>query len=228
MIKIYKVGGAVRDEILGVKSKDVDYAVEAPSWDAMKDYISSKGKIYLESKQYFTIRAKMPELGDADFVLCRKDGEYSDGRRPDAVQIGTIYDDLARRDFTMNAIAIDTETNQILDPFCGREDISKSIIKCVGKAEDRIAEDSLRMLRAIRFAVTKNFTIDNVIKKVLESEYKLILNVSEDRIREELFKAFKHDTLKTLKILHEYPSIMELLFTNFNIRLEPKSFVKGK
>lgn len=226
MIKIYKVGGAVRDEILGIKSKDIDYAVEAPSWDEMKNYIASKGKIYLESPQYFTIRAKMPELGDADYVLCRKDGEYTDGRRPDEVKIGTIMDDLARRDFTMNAIAIDTNTNEILDPFNGQKDIKDRIIKCVGNASDRMTEDSLRMLRAIRFAVTKNFIIDIDIHEILQFEYGLILNISEDRVREELGRAFKYDTLKTLKILNEYPNLVESIFKNFNIRLEPKSFIK--
>jgi len=224
MIKIYKVGGAVRDEILGVKSKDIDYAVEAPSWEDMKEYISAQGKIYLETPQYFTIRAKLPELGDADFVLCRKDGEYTDGRRPDKVEMGTIYDDLARRDFTMNAIAIDTYTEELLDPFNGMEDINEKVIRCVGSAKKRITEDSLRMLRAIRFAVTKGFKIDSDIDWILKKDYYLLKNVSEDRVREELGKAFKHDTLRTLMFLNEYKPLTNFIFENFQIRLEPKSF----
>src|SRR5689334_19330699 len=99
-VKLYKVGGYVRDQVLGLKSKDIDYAVEAESYDAMKNHLIEKGaKIYLEQPQYFTIRGKLNDE-DADFVLCRKEGKYSDGRRPDTVEIGTIYDDLARRDFT--------------------------------------------------------------------------------------------------------------------------------
>lgn len=224
MPKIYKVGGSVRDAILGVQSKDIDYAIEAPSWEAMRDYITKVGKIYLETPEYFTIRAKLPELGDADFVLCRKDGEYTDGRRPDTVQMGTIYDDLARRDFTMNAIAIETSTEEVLDPFNGMEDIQKKIIRCVGSAKKRITEDSLRMLRAIRFAVTKGFEIHEDIDWILKKDYYLLKNVSEDRVREELLKAFKHDTLRTLKFLEQYSDLTKFIFINFNIRLEPKSF----
>lgn len=224
-VKIYKVGGAVRDEILGVKSKDIDYAVEAPSWVVMREYIARYGKIWLETPQYYTIRAKMPDLGDADFVLCRKDGEYTDGRRPDSVQMGTIYDDLARRDFTINAIAIETATGKMLDPHGGYQDIQDKVIRCVGSAKDRMTEDSLRMLRAIRFAITKEFRIDPEIDEILKYKYILLANVSEDRVREELMKAFKHNTYKTLQLLNEYSSLTEFIFKNFNIRLEPKSFV---
>lgn len=224
-IKIYEVGGCIRDRLLGVVSKDVDYAVEAPSWAEMKKYIASKGTIYLETPEYFTIRAKIPALGDADFVLCRKDGEYTDGRRPDTVDVGTIWDDLARRDFTMNAIARDVETGHFLDPFGGMADISLRRIKCVGSAKARITEDSLRMLRAIRFAITKGFEIDLEIQEILQTQFALLKNVSEDRVREEIRKAFKHDTLATLNLLSQYPEITRFIFTEFKIRLEPKSYV---
>lgn len=229
MVKIYEVGGCVRDRLLGLESKDIDYAVEANSWEEMRDYIKERGKIYLEKPEYHTIRAKMPELGDADFVLCRKDGEYTDGRRPDTVEPGTIYDDLARRDFTMNAIAIDVETGKVLDPYNGRSDIKTKFIKAVGNANTRIREDSLRMLRALRFAVTKNMDISGAIQVILFNDYSLLKNVSEDRIREELHKMFMYSTVRTLRLLEDYPGLRTYIFTNFNIRLVPKSYVpKGK
>ncbi len=103
MVKIYLVGGSIRDQLLGLKSKDLDYAVEAGSYEEMRDYIKENGKIFLETPEYLTIRAHLKNGEPADFVLCRKDGEYSDGRRPDKVTPGTLYDDLARRDFTVNA-----------------------------------------------------------------------------------------------------------------------------
>ena len=110
-MKIYQVGGSVRDEFLNIKSKDIDYAVEADSFGDMRKYMIDNGyNIFLETPQYFTIRAKFPDSHEcnhlvADFALCRIDGQYSDGRRPDKVHRATIHEDLSRRDFTINAIA---------------------------------------------------------------------------------------------------------------------------
>ena len=79
-VRVFKVGGAVRDQFLNRPNKDVDFAVEAESYDVMRNYIlENGGKIYLETPEFLTIRGRMPDLGDADFVLCRKDGKYSDG-----------------------------------------------------------------------------------------------------------------------------------------------------
>lgn len=219
-IKLYITGGAVRDKFLGLKSKDIDYSVEAPSYEAMKKYIESQGKIYLETPEYFTIRAKMPNLGDADFVLCRKDGAYSDGRRPDEVEMGTIYDDLARRDFTINSFCIDVETNKVIDPFNGLEDLKNKIIRCTGSVE-RIKEDSLRMLRAIRFSITKGFSIDNSIIKILEKDYVLLYNISVERIREELLKCFEFDTVLTLNTFDKFKDLRNYIFNKFPMILKP-------
>lgn len=220
-MNFYKVGGCVRDEILGVQSKDIDYSVEAPSYAAMRDHIAKHGRIYLEQEQFFTIRAKMNGI-DADFVLCRKERDYSDGRRPDMVEIGTLDDDLARRDFTMNAIA-QREDGSHYDPHDGITDIKRKMIRCVGVAEERFREDSLRTLRALRFAITKDFTLDSEIKKCLNNVdlLDLLANVSEERVREELNKAFKHDTLKTLYMLNEYPYLQHRIFYKTKLWLEP-------
>ena len=154
--KFYEVGGAVRDEILNLPTNDLDYAVEAESYEAMREAVLERGgEIFLESPEYLTIRAKVPGIGPADFVLCRKDGAYSDGRHPDRVEPGTLLDDLARRDFTMNAMAVDIENGKLYDPHDGRKDMEAETIRCVGVAEERFEEDALRILRAIRFAITK-------------------------------------------------------------------------
>lgn len=204
MIKFYKVGGCVRDEILGLKSKDIDYSVEAPSYHAMRQEIISRGgDIFLENPEYFTIRARVQKLGAADFVLCRKDGQYFDGRRPDAVIQGTLHDDLARRDFTMNAIAQD-EFGNLIDPFDGQQDIQKGVIRCVGNPSDRFNEDYLRMLRAIRFAVTKNMHIDKEVEAAIYCYAYRIADVSVERVREELHKAFKFNTFRTIVYLEKF------------------------
>lgn len=217
MIQLFKVGGAVRDEFLGVKSKDIDYAVEAPSFEAMRDFIADNGKIFLEKPEYFTIRAKV-RGEDADFVLCRKEHGYSDGRRPDAVTIGDIYDDLSRRDFTMNAIAIHTMEGAIVDPHNGVRDIEQRVIRCVGRAHERFSEDSLRMIRAVRFHITKDFWLDCEIIDALNDQ-KLVdklENVSKERIREELNRCFKHNTLNTLLAFERFPKLRNVVFGSDN------------
>lgn len=225
-IKFYKVGGYVRDKIMGVKSKDIDYAVEAPSYEAMRDHIAARGKIWQERPQYFTVRAKL-NGEDCDYVLCRKEGYYSDGRRPDVVTMGTIQDDLARRDFTCNAIAEDADGN-IIDPFDGAGHIAQKVLCCVGKPADRFSEDSLRLVRAIRFAVTKDFRIDYPIMECLENEAMLqkLENCSIERIREELVKAFEFNTLRTLNVLQQFELLREYLFAGGDLYLTPT--IQGK
>jgi len=223
-IKFYQVGGSVRDELMGLKSNDIDYAVEAPSFEHMRQAIIDRGgEIFLETPRYFTIRAKVPQLGCTDYVLCRKDGGYSDGRRPDEVCAGTLLDDLSRRDFTINAIA-KGEDGEIFDPFDGQIDIQRRIIRCVGDTKERFKEDSLRLVRAFRFAMTKNFSISGDIRECLRCGYILsgLKNVSAERIREELTKCFAHDSLGTLRLFHSFPEFMELVINNENgIWLKP-------
>lgn len=206
MIKAYQVGGCIRDRLLGLVSKDIDYAVEAPSYSAMIDWIKSNGgKIYLEKPEFLTVRAHLPDGEPADYVLCRKDGSYSDGRRPDMVEPGSLIDDLSRRDFTMNAIAFDEATGRYIDPFDGQYHLTNRIIKCVGQPEDRFSEDALRMLRAIRFMITKNMILSNKIIDCLRDPKLLKLlreNISMDRKREEIGKCFKFSTIKTFKTLN--------------------------
>ena len=222
-IKLYEVGGCIRDQILGIPSKDIDYSVEAPSYEAMRDYIASQGTIYLETPDKFTIRGNLPTIGAADFVLCRKEGPYSDRRRPDWVKIGTLMDDLARRDFTMNAIARGID-GVLIDPFDGQEHIKAKLITCVGKAEDRLMEDSLRMLRAIRFHITKRFTIHPDIEKCLVSDQYLqwLSEMAIERVREELIKMFECDTRRTLHCLTQvYPGVGATIFDNKRLWLKP-------
>jgi len=223
MTQFYLVGGAVRDKILQVSSKDMDFAVEAPSFAAMRDEIERRGgEIFLETPEYLTIRARVPKLGAADFVLCRKDGAYIDGRRPEDVEPGTLMDDLARRDFTMNAIAMD-EDGKYIDPFGGQADIEDKLIRCVGNTHDRFAEDYLRMLRAIRFGITKNMRLDHpIIQCFLDPKLVgKLAYVSVERVREELFKCFKYNTLNMLYVLEGFPLVRDMVLGNSGMWLKP-------
>ncbi len=213
-IKIYEVGGSIRDRFLGLtNSKDRDFCVVAPTYLDMREYLLSKGaKIYLERPEYFTIRCKLEPYGDCDFVLARKDGYYTDGRRPDKVDFAQdITDDLSRRDFCCNAMAVDVETNQLIDPFNGQNDCRNKVLKCVGNPLDRFKEDSLRVLRAMRFSITKGFTLDIEIHICFilnkDNIIDLLGNVSKERIREELYKCFKYDTKASLEFLDTYKNL---------------------
>jgi tRNA nucleotidyltransferase/poly(A) polymerase len=223
-MKIYLVGGAVRDRFLGLPAKDKDYAIEAFSYEEMKnEFLSSGGKIYLERPEFFTIRGNLPETGPADFTLCRKDGFYSDGRRPDSVSVGNIFDDLSRRDMTINAIAINIDTNEVIDPFKGIEDIQSKTLRAVGDPIKRISEDYLRILRFLRFSITKGFNIHSTVHNVLIQDKYIagLKNISTQRIRDELFLMFSHNTLKTIDLLGFYKSIRNLIFNETEIWLEP-------
>ena len=228
---VYMVGGAIRDEILGIPNKDVDFAVEAASYDDMREFIIAHGRIFVEEPEFFTIRAHIDDLngihGDFDFVLCRREGDYSDGRRPDWVEMGSILDDLSRRDFTINAISrkfypeISTE---YYDPFEGIQDIKNGRIRCVGKARDRMREDSLRMLRAVRFSITKNMRFDWEIGEILQdARYLSDLknNISIDRKRDEIEKMFKFSTLESLRVLTAFPELTETIFGDDELWLKP-------
>lgn len=221
-IKLYEVGGSIRDSLLGRKTSDLDYAVEADSFEDMKTFIArSGGQFFLVKPEYQTVRAKLNGKV-ADFVLCRKDGVYSDGRRPDNVVVGNIYDDLSRRDFTMNAIAKD-ENGKLIDPYNGIADIKSKVIACVGNSCDRVREDSLRLLRAMRFSITLDFAIEESLHDLFfdNTFINLLDNVSVERTFEELTKCFAYNTFETLEFLKVRPQLSFKLLHNSKIRLLP-------
>jgi len=235
----YEVGGKVRDEILGLTSKDVDY-VAVPTQSLLDLYtgaedmftvlhyylVSEKFEIFLETPSCFTIRARFPEghryQGVADFVMARKEVGYISGTRTPIVKPGTLYDDLERRDFTLNALAKDSDGN-IIDYFKGLEDLKRGYLRTPLPCTDTFDDDPLRILRAIRFCITKGFWIGPAMDGIMQDyDYENKMGVvSTERIREELFKCFKHDTIKTLKTLHEYPALRNYIFKDNTLWLKP-------
>jgi tRNA nucleotidyltransferase/poly(A) polymerase len=241
LFKFYEVGGKVRDELLGLQSKDVDY-VAVPQDELLEKYkdasemfkvldeylVSEKFEIFLRTPDCFTIRAKFPEghkyKGVADFVMARKEIGYVEGTRTPIVVPGTLYDDLERRDFTVNAMARD-EDGSIIDYFNGMEDLSHGILRTPLDCEITFNDDPLRILRCIRFMVTKNFTLsfnDKIFDTILNYDYDGKMSVvSEQRIREELIKCFKYDTMLTLNILYQFDGLRNYIFTKTNLWLKP-------
>lgn len=219
------VGGAVRDELLGRPSKDLDFCVEIPEligqpadvgFAAMRDAIESEGfTIFQETPDKVTLRAKFPkghtnEKLVGDFVLCRKDGPTKDGRRPEWVEVADIAADLARRDFTVNALA-KNEDGSILDLHGGLRDLGSKTLRFVGNPEDRLREDALRAFRGVRFSITKGFSLDSAARSAIRGMHADQFEaVSTERIREELLRCFAHDTWRTLNTLSQFPVLLDL------------------
>lgn len=229
-IKLYEVGGCVRDSLLGVPSKDIDFVAVVTgatdvedSWEWLRGFLQAEGfKIFVETPEFYTIRAKFPKDGpwsrfagtDADIVLARKEGPYSDGRHPDWVEMGTLEDDLRRRDFTVNAMARDIENGDLIDLFGGLTDLEDKRLRAVGVAEDRLTEDPLRAFRALRFAVVKDFWIDPDLDWALRrvAVVEQMKSVSTERIREEVMKMFKHNTKASMQALvQDYPMYLDII-----------------
>lgn len=256
-MRMFEVGGCVRDEILGLPSKDIDFSVvlednwidtsaglqsNGDPFKCMVIRLSARGfKIFLETPEHFTVRAQFPNYMPhregyerrnltADFVLARIEGPYTDGRRPDWVKPGTLEDDLARRDFTMNAIAKDADGSYI-DPFNGRGDIERRLIRAVGDPAERLREDALRALRAIRFSVTKGFRIEgellNVIHFDTEIHDLLVNKISDERKKDELNKMLHFDSFETLKQLAAFPTLTACIFSG-TVSLDATMKTKGR
>lgn len=210
-MNIYLVGGSVRDALMGVKSKDQDYCMEC-SFDEMREHLTSRGfTIVHEKPEFLTMRVKVPGGAVQDFVCCRTEGDY-DGRRPGSTQPTTLVEDLSRRDFTVNAMAVpvnesmEPQWDDLVDLFGGQEDLKNKVLKFVGNPEDRITEDGLRWLRAFRFQITKNLTPDaRTMGAIYFRDTDPLINVSVERIREELVRCFKYDTSRTLYWLQRLP-----------------------
>lgn len=221
-IELFEVGGCVRDELMGRRTKDIDFTVVAPSFEDMREHLLSEGfTIHTENPEFFTIRCGVPEghplrgrTKDADFVWARKDGPYSDGRRPDWVEPGTLLDDLARRDFTINAMARDA-SGLLIDPFYGKHDIDQRVLRFVGDPMDRIREDGLRVARGLRFAVTHELHIQQRTWEAMNSieGFMSLMSVSRERVREEMERMMASDTLTALALLRRAePRMTDALF----------------
>ncbi len=189
-IRIFEVGGSIRNELLGLPANDRDFAVLAPDYDTMKADLLSKGAtIFQERPQFVAIRAKLPDVGAVDFTLARKESFYTDGRHPDSVSpASSIEEDLARRDFRMNAIARELGSSELIDPFDGKSDISNKVINSVGKAVERFTEDRLRIFRASRFSCQLKFDISDEIHDAIDVFFmhKDFDSVTKERIQIEL------------------------------------------
>lgn len=181
----YIVGGFVRDYILGIESNDIDIATNATPKDVKEIFEDS----CLPSEDYGSVTVVMKGIR-FEITTFRKEVGYINNRRPAEIKyIDSLYDDLLRRDFTINTICMNSK-GEIVDLLNGREDLDNKILRTVGFAKDRFDEDILRILRAIRFATILDFRLDSdIIDAIKETRY-LLPNLSYNRKKDELDKIF--------------------------------------
>ncbi len=195
----YIVGGYVRDYLLGITTNDIDICTNA----RVKELIDIFSGYNVTSNEYGSVKISSNDLR-IDITTYRRDLKYNGNRRKVEIEyVDNLIDDVQRRDFTMNALCMNKDGN-IIDIFNGQEDIKNKIIRCVGNIEDRINEDPLRMLRAVRFATTLEFRIEENLYKELKKHRKLIRELSRERIKEELNKILVSKNAKVgLKLLRD-------------------------
>lgn len=183
--EIYIVGGAVRDVLMGKIAHDWDFTTNATPEEILKVV---EGGLY--NNDFGTVFSPNPDDPDKphEITTFRKEEGYSDARHPDKVSWGkTLEDDLSRRDFTINALALDKDF-KLIDYYGGQIDIEAKIIKSVGDANERFSEDALRMMRAIRIASELGFIIEDKTFEAIKNNAPLINKIAKERIKEEFFK----------------------------------------
>ena len=207
----YIVGGAVRDYYVGRTPKDWDISTNARPSQVMKLF----DKVIPTGLLFGTVTVHIGNV-EVEVTIYRSDGQYSDGRRPDEVSFSdSIEADLSRRDFRMNAMALDPINGRVLDPFCGSKDIGDKVINTVGKAQDRFDEDGLRIMRAIRFSSQLGFEISRDVFQAIVQHRRKLEQVSMERIKDELLKILKSNHPGTGIELMFDTKVMELVIPQF-------------
>ena len=234
MFSFYKVGGCIRDKLLNLQHKDIDFVVVGMNINSLQSYLIDRGFVIIKIfHECLTIKTKF--LSDTeidfpfklirnniyDFNVGRKDLEYNNSTRVPKICVGSLYDDMYRRDFTINSLAEDANGN-IIDYFNGISDINNKVVKTIIDPNISVEQDPLRILRGIRFAITLNFILDEKLEAAINNfNYTLMNKITTDKIIRELKLCFSHNTLATLRLLNKFNNLETYLFDN-NIKLVPK------
>lgn len=199
----YIVGGCVRDSLLGLAPHDWDICTDATPEQTIA--ACSGYKIIETGLKHGTVTVVVNGEG-YEVTTFRVDGDCSDHRRPDSVAFtSSLEADLARRDFTMNAIAMDAD-GRLHDPFGGAKDIRERVIRCVGDPDHRFKEDGLRVLRAMRFSATYGFTIDPDTESALHRNRRNLCWIAPERIHQELSRLLTGSYVGP--VLREFPDVL--------------------
>lgn len=206
------VGGAVRDMLRGKQANDWDLATDAPPDEVAAIFRGAKPrcKVIPTGIQHGTVTALFRGRS-LEITTYRTESAYSDGRRPDSVRYAaSIEEDLSRRDFTMNAIALRLPAGEVVDPFGGAADIKQGIIRCVGNPRERFTEDGLRPMRAARFAAQLGFTLERETLNAAAGTLSVSAGVSAERVRDELIKIIASPLPSRALLIMEQTGLLRL------------------
>jgi tRNA nucleotidyltransferase (CCA-adding enzyme) len=204
------VGGAVRDLLLRRRRDTADFDVATPA--TPHEVMRLFRKVIPTGLEHGTVTVLVGG-SHIEVTTFRGEGEYRDGRRPSSVTfLSDIDGDLARRDFTMNAMAYDPIARELRDPFSGREDLARRLIRAVGDPVQRFAEDGLRPLRAVRFAAQLGFTLDRATERAIPGSLGVTEKVSAERICEEVSRLLLAPQAARAIALMERTGLLALVF----------------
>ncbi|MEK7579402.1 MAG: HD domain-containing protein [Patescibacteria group bacterium] len=206
------VGGCVRDILMHKSPKDWDVTTNAKPEDIIRIF----PKTFYEN-EYGTVGVVVENAPDASLAVVevtpyRKEGKYSDKRHPDSVSFGaTLDEDLARRDFTVNAIAYDALSETLTDPYDGHKDIKEKILRAVGEPGDRFSEDALRIMRGARLAAELDFDIEPKTSEAMQKRAETIAQIAAERVRDEFSKLLMSEhPRKGLELLYELGLLLHI------------------
>lgn len=196
----YLIGGCVRDILRGMEPKDWDLTTSATPEQIISlfphtYYENTFGTVgvVIDEAQKDGIN-ELEEKKIIEVTTYRLEADYSNARHPDSVSFSTkLEDDLKRRDFTINAIALDPHKGQFVDLYKGQDDLKNGLIRAVGNAGERFQEDALRMLRALRFSAELGFKIEEETEKSIQNKAQLLEKISKERIRDEFSRILLSD-----------------------------------
>lgn len=222
----YIVGGTVRDIAMGDNNvHDIDIATNMPIDEIKKKYRTIE---YGGGERHGTVIVRFKDQ-DYELTQFRTDGTYTDGRRPDSVEfVKDFKEDTKRRDFTINSMGIDSDGN-VIDYHGGLDDIKTKTLRTVGNADDRFGEDSLRILRAIRFAARFGFNVSEDVIDAIKRLKKTITSTSTERIRDELVKTMEYggDKFAAALLLMYNTGVMEVICPVIELTPTKIMFVKS-
>jgi len=196
------VGGCVRDPLLGRTPEDWDVATSALPEETLAVF---PGRAFPTGLRHGTVTVREGSYS-VEVTTFRTDGPYADSRHPDSVTFTrSLRDDLSRRDFTVNAMAVDLR-GELTDPFGGQADLKAQVLRCVGDPEERFGEDALRILRCLRFSATLGFSVEAETARGLRDCKGLLSNIAAERVRSELTKLLCGKA--AAEVLREYPEVV--------------------
>jgi poly(A) polymerase len=203
-------GGCVRDQLLGIEPKDYDVATSAQPEQVQQ--VFGRRKTLAIGASFGVITVIGPQgAGQIDVATFRREAGYSDGRHPDSVSFTTAEQDALRRDFTINGLFFDPIDNRTIDYVGGQDDLRLGVVRAIGDPAERIAEDKLRMLRAVRFAARFDFALEPATMEAIQQHAHELVIVSAERIAAEMRRILTHPSRARGSVLLHAARLLEVV-----------------